>query len=102
MRAYHRSRAFAVQVEVAYVELAHSAIEFLARAGVNGTGQTKLGVVGDFERMIEVARFDHHQHWAKDFFLLERRLRWDVGNHRGLNKVAVFITRAGVARATGE
>src|SRR5216683_1759541 len=43
MRAYHRSRALAIQVEVAYVELAHGAIEFLARTGVDGAGQTELG-----------------------------------------------------------
>jgi len=58
MRAHHRSRAFAVQVEVADVELAHGTIEFLARTGVDGAGQPKLGVVGDLQRMIEVAGAD--------------------------------------------
>src|ERR1700694_3434842 len=52
--------------------------------------------------MIEVARLDHHQHWAKDFFLLERGLRRDVGNHRGLDEIALAIAGFGVARAAGE
>src|ERR1019366_893683 len=56
VRAHHRSRALAVQVEVADVELAHGAVEFLARAGVDGAGQAELGVIGDFEGMVEVAR----------------------------------------------
>src|ERR1700690_91836 len=63
VRAYHRSRAFAVQVEVAYMKLAHGAVEFLARTGVDGTGESELGVVGDFEGVIEVARLDHYQRW---------------------------------------
>src|SRR6202035_4733553 len=102
MRAHHRTRALAVQVEVADVELAYGAIQFLARTGVDCAGQAKLGVVRDFERLIEVARLDHHQHRAKDFFLLERGFRRNVGNDRGLNKVAVFFTRAGVTRAAGD
>jgi DNA-binding NarL/FixJ family response regulator len=35
MRAHHRSRALAVQVKIADVELLHRAIEFLARTGID-------------------------------------------------------------------
>src|ERR1035437_9309924 len=100
MRAHHRSGAFAVQVEIAYVELAPGAVEFLARTGVDGAGKSELSVVGDFEGVIEVARLDHHQHWAENLFLLERRLRRDVGDHRGLNEVS--FASFGVARAAGD
>ena len=54
------------------MELSHRAIEFLARTGVNRAGQAELGVVGNFERVVKVARLDHDQHGAKNFFLLER------------------------------
>jgi len=83
VRAHHRSRTLAVQVEVADVELAHGAIQFLARTGVDGAGQTELGIVGDFEGVIEIARLDDDQHRAEDLFLLERRLRGDIGEHGG-------------------
>src|ERR1019366_7419435 len=50
--------------------------------------------------MIEVARLDHHQHRAKDLFLLKRRLRGDVRNYRGLNEVA--FAGLSVVRAAGD
>ena len=75
MRADHRSGALAVDVEVADVELADRAIDLVARVGVDRAGQAELGVVGDFERVVEAAGLDHGQHGAKDFFLLELRLR---------------------------
>jgi hypothetical protein len=56
MRAYHRSRALAVEVEIADVEFADGAIEFVARTGIDCAGQSELGVVGDFQRVVEVAR----------------------------------------------
>src|SRR5258708_32345182 len=102
MRAYHCSRALAVQVEVAHVERAHGAIEFFARTGVDCAGQAELGVVRDFESMIEVARLDHYEHWTKDLFLLERGLRRDVGNHGRLNKIAFAVAGFGITRAAGD
>src|SRR5580658_3172887 len=103
MRAYHRSGALAVQIEIADVELAHGAIEFLARTGIDGAGQSELGVVGDFKGLIEVARLDHHQHRAENLFLLERRLRRNVGNHGRLNEIAfarLSVTRAACDQAS--
>src|SRR5208283_4199529 len=100
MGSYHRSRALAVEVEIAYVELAHGAIELLARTGIDRAGQAKLGVIGDLQGVIEVARFDHHQHRPKDFFLLELRLRRNVSNYGGLNEITFSSFR--VARAAGD
>ena len=54
MRAHHRAGAFAIDVEIADVELAHGAVDLVLRAGVDGAGQSELGVVGDFQRMIEI------------------------------------------------
>ena len=46
------------------------AVNLVARLGVDGAGQAELGVVGDFERVVEAAGFDHGQHRAEDLFLL--------------------------------
>src|SRR5271165_506375 len=70
MRAHHRSGALAVDVEVADVELANGAVNFVARLGVDGASQAELGIVGNFERVIEAVGFDHGEYGAEDFFLL--------------------------------
>ena len=71
MGAHHGSRTLAVDVEIADVEIAHGAVDLVARLGVNRAGEAEFGIVGDFERVVEAAGFDHHQHRAEDFFLLE-------------------------------
>ena len=53
VRAHHRARALAVDVEVAHVEVAPGAVDLVARFGIDGARETELGVVGDFEGVIE-------------------------------------------------
>ena len=98
VRADHRSGAFAVDVQVADVELVDGAVDLVAGLGVDRAGQAELGVVGDLEGVVEAASFDHGQHGAEDLFLLELRLRRDVGEDRGLDEIAF----AGSALAAGE
>src|SRR5579862_2480761 len=88
MGADHGSGAFAVDVEVSYVEFADGAIDLVARFGVDGAGQAELGVVGDFQRVVEAAGFNYCQHGAEDFFLFEFRLWRNVGEYRRLEEVA--------------
>src|SRR5215831_9859124 len=71
MGAHHRARALAVDVQVADVEVADGAVNLVARAGVDGPGQSELCVVGDFERMVEAASLDDGEHGPEDFFLLQ-------------------------------
>ena len=52
--ADHGSGALAVEVEVADVEFFAGAVELVAGAGVDGSGQAVLGVVGDGEGVVEV------------------------------------------------
>src|SRR5438874_7089926 len=89
MRTYDRSRALAVDVQVADVELLHGAFNLRARTGVDGAGQAKLGIVGDLERMIVVPGLDHCQYRPENLFLFELGFRLDVGNHGRLDKVAL-------------
>ncbi len=49
--ADHGSGAFAVDVEIAYVELAFGAVDLVAGFGIDGAGQAELGVVGDFQAL---------------------------------------------------
>src|SRR5260370_9764741 len=53
MRTDHGARTFAVDVQVANLEFADGAIDLVARAGVNGSGQAELGVIPDFQRVVE-------------------------------------------------
>src|SRR5581483_2340777 len=89
MRADHSSRALAVDVQIADVEFLDRAINLVARTGVDGAGQSELGIVGDLERMIEAASLDHREHRSEDFFLLKLRLCRDVGDNRRLDEVAL-------------
>src|SRR5271156_845338 len=102
MRAHHRSRTLAVQIEIADVEFAHRTIEFLARTGVDRAGQAKFSIVCDFKGVVEVARLDHGQHGSENFFLLQFRLRQDISNHSRLNEVAVGDARTSRARSAGD
>ena len=60
-----------------------------SRAGVDRAGQAVLGVVGDRQRVVEVLRLDHGQHRSEDLFLREACHRVDIGDHGGLDEVAV-------------
>ena len=69
--SYHGAGAFAVDVEIAHVEVAAGAVDLVAGLGVDCAGEAELGVVGDFEGVIEAAGFDDGENWSEDFFLLE-------------------------------
>src|SRR5437762_4420018 len=72
------------------MEVAHGALGFVARAGVDGAGESELGVVGDVERIFEVACLDHRENGPKDLFLRDAGLRGNVGNYGGLDVVAAI------------
>src|SRR5579864_7000024 len=97
MCADHRAGALAVDVEIADVEFMDGSVDLVAGTGVDGASESELGVVGDLKRVVETAGLDHGEHGSKDFFLLKLRLGLNIGNHGGLNKVAL----AGSAFAAG-
>src|ERR1700719_1787722 len=99
MRAHNRPGALPVDVEIANVKFAHCEFNFVAWARINSDSQAELGVVGYIESVLKITRCDERQHRTEDFFLLEFRLRLDIGNYGWLNK----ITLAGLsnARASG-
>src|SRR3954451_24733754 len=87
MRSDHRSGALAIDVQVADVELADGALELVARTGVDSAREPELGVVGNFERVVEAAGLDHRQHRTEYFFLLKLGLRRNIRENRGLDEV---------------
>src|SRR5271169_3191889 len=66
MRAHHGARALAIDVQVADVELVHRALLLLRRTGIDSAGQAEFRVVGDLERVIEIAGLGHRQHRPED------------------------------------
>jgi len=82
------------------MEVADGAFDFVARLAVNGAGEAELGVVGDFESVIEAVGFDDGEDRSEDFFLLEFGFGRDVGDHRGAD--VVTFSSFGGARAAGE
>src|SRR5437764_10436514 len=79
--------AFAVDVEIADVELAHRHFNLVARSGINRTGQAELGIVCDIERLLKVARFNHRKHRTENFFLLELRFRLNICDYGWLDEI---------------
>src|SRR5215472_10107809 len=82
---HHGSRALAVEIKVAHVELRSRTFELFPRCGIDRAGKPKFRVVGDLQRLLVVSRLDHSQHRPEDLFLGDARRRRDVGNHRGLD-----------------
>src|SRR5579884_1180887 len=80
MRPDHCSRTLAIDVEISYMEVALGSFNFLARRGVDRAGESVLGVVGDRERIFEVAGFAYRQYRTEDFLLRDPRLRVHIGD----------------------
>src|SRR5215471_19088273 len=88
MRADHGARGLAVDVEVTNVEVTHGTFDLVPRPGVDGAGESELGVVGDVERVFEVAGFDHRKDGPEDLFLRDARVGHDVGDDGGLDVIS--------------
>src|SRR5205807_10034913 len=71
MRSCNSARAFAVDIQIAHVEFTNGPVNLVTRLRVDRSGQSKLRIIGDLEPVVEVSRFDHHQHWPENFLLLE-------------------------------
>src|ERR1700693_747609 len=69
MRAYDRSRAFAIDVEITHVELANGTFDLVARLAVDRSGQAKLGIIRDLQCVIIISGFDNRKHRAENLFL---------------------------------
>ena len=62
--------------------------------GEDRARQPVFGIVGQLERVIEIARLGHRQHRAENLFLEDARLGIDVGDHGRLHEIAVARRRA--------
>ncbi len=63
--------------------------EFLGIFRVHRSRQPKLSIVGDFESMIKVLRFDDRENRPKHFLLCDARFGINVDDNRGRNEVAI-------------
>src|SRR5262249_6546316 len=78
----------AIDVQIADVEFAFRALDAFAIAGIEGAGQTVVGVVGDRERVVNVFGFDDGDHRSEDLFLGDAGFRVNVGYDRWRNEPA--------------
>src|SRR5215469_500694 len=95
MRAHDRTRALAIDVQIADVELTLGILDLVRRQRISRTRESELGVVGDFDTVLEVARLDDGEHRAEDLFLRNGRFGTYIRDDGRLHEVAV----AGLFRA---
>src|SRR5689334_7744127 len=69
MHANQRPCTLAIEVQIAYVIHPPRHFKTAAIPAVDCSRQAKLGAVGNINRILEIARPDHRQHWPEDFFL---------------------------------
>src|ERR1051326_8955792 len=75
MRAHHRARALAIEVQIADVETLSGLAQMLGVVREDGAGEPVLRVVGELERVLEIARPGHRQDRSEDLLLEDLRLR---------------------------
>src|SRR6516162_592044 len=85
---HQRSSALPVEVEVADVEALGCLVQLQPVLGVDGAGKPVLGVVGNFQRLVEVLGLDNGQDRPKDLLLGDARRRRHVSYDCRLYKVA--------------
>uniref|UniRef100_A0A182UI33 Uncharacterized protein n=1 Tax=Anopheles melas TaxID=34690 RepID=A0A182UI33_9DIPT len=59
----------------------------------NTSGQSKRGIIGAFDRLIQCAIFDNALHRAEYFFLRDSHVVCNVGKNRWLNEVTLVADR---------
>src|SRR5271165_2991176 len=89
MSSYDSAGAFAVDVQVADMELLFRCGNLVVRGRIYGAGQAEFCVVGDGQAVFEATRLDHCQHRTEDLLLRNRCHRIDIGDHRRLDEVAI-------------
>ena len=71
MRSDECAGAFAVEIKIADVKFIPRFFQLFGVRRINRAGQAVLRVVGDFQRVVEISRFNHRQHGSENFFLLD-------------------------------
>ena len=99
MGADDRAGALAVDVEVADEELALGPFDLLGIPGVDRSGQSVLGAVGDPQRLVVALGRDDREHRAEDLLLGDGGVGPHVGDHGGLDEVTLL---AGHRAAAGD
>ena len=78
MAAHHRAGARAIDVDVARDDLGLGALDVGGTAREKSGGEREIGAVGDCDRFVEIAHFDHAQDRAENFFASDAHVRTDV------------------------
>src|SRR5262249_983870 len=82
------------QVKIADVKFISGTIKFGLVSRINSTGQTKLRIIRNAQGIVIIVRFDYRENGSEDFFLLDRRTRFHIGDDRRLDEKALFAISA--------
>src|SRR5579883_2593674 len=100
MNADQGASAFAIEVEIAHMELLLRSLYALLVVRIDRAGQAILGAVRNLQCVIEILCFDDRQYRAKDLLLGNARLWGDISDNRWLNEVARAMMTAAREQAT--
>src|ERR1700682_3612973 len=100
MNANEGAGAFAIEIEIADMKLAPRPRKPFFVSTVDSSGQAKLRVIGDAQRVVIVVCFDHREYWSENLLLFNRRAGLYVGNNGWFDKETLFAIRPAAAQNT--
>ena len=95
-----RAGTFAVEIEIADMELFARLFDAFFVARKERAGQAVLCAIGDRERVREIFRLYHRQHRAENLLLRDPRVWRDIRDDGWLNKVAGTVMTTAYYQAT--
>lgn len=67
----NRTRDRPVDIEIADIDIHLHKINCSGAARIDSAGEAVVGAIGNLNRLLNVARFDHSEHGTEDFFARE-------------------------------
>src|SRR5215213_5586181 len=101
MHVHQRACAFAIDVQVADMEVAPSAFQAVAFGGIERASQPVDRVIGNVQSLVHIFGFDDGQHRTEDFFLRDAGFRINVSDDGGLDEEAFAGHRVAFAANDG-
>src|SRR5207302_10923230 len=90
MAADHRASAGAIDINIPGYELGFDPLDVSGTAREESGGERVIGIVGNSDRVVQIARFQHTQHRSENFTLAYGHFRSYAGKTGGRNEIAFF------------
>src|SRR5689334_17397634 len=85
--------AFAIEIQIADVEILSRLFQMTAIVGIERPGQSKLRIVGNFQSVGEIFGPKGCQHWPEYLFLRDSRHRVNIAYDCRLYEPAILQAR---------